>query len=165
MKGKFEDVIKKFQSKKTKSYDLLIKGGADYQNSFYKLCERIIMNEEIPSSFHKTVLHMIGKKGPADILKNNRFIHMKDFLPRTCEALVVNVMKEDIIENSSIYQVGGQPGHSIEEHLFTIKKFMLLLEQNKEGMVLTLVDIIAFYDRENIFDVMDTLNTIGVNKK
>ena len=42
---------------------------------------------------------------------------------------------------------------------------MLLLEQNKEGMVLTLVDIIAFYDRENIFDVMDTLNTIGVNKK
>ena len=98
-------------------------------------------------------------------MKNNRFIHMKDFLPRTCEALVVNVMKEDIIENSSIYQVGGQPGHSIEEHLFTIKSLMLLLEQNKEGMVLTLVDIIAFFDRENIFDVMDTLNTIGVNKK
>ena len=54
------------------------------------------MNEEIPSSFHKTVLHMIGKKGPADILKNNRFIHMKDFLPRTCEALVVNVMKTPV---------------------------------------------------------------------
>ena len=32
-------------------------------------------------------------------------------------------------------------------------------------MILTLVDIIAFFDRENIHDVMQTLNDIGVNKK
>ena len=32
-------------------------------------------------------------------------------------------------------------------------------------MIITLVDIIAFFDREDIYDVMQTLHTIGVNKK
>ena len=32
-------------------------------------------------------------------------------------------------------------------------------------MILTLVDIISFFDRENIYDVMNTLHEMGVNKK
>ena len=32
-------------------------------------------------------------------------------------------------------------------------------------MILTLVDIVAFFDRENIYDVMQTLIEIGVNQK
>ena len=32
-------------------------------------------------------------------------------------------------------------------------------------MILTLVDIISFFDRENIYDVMQTLDDIGVDKK
>ena len=32
-------------------------------------------------------------------------------------------------------------------------------------MIITLVDIVAFFDREDIYDVMDTLHKIGVNKK
>ena len=39
------------------------------------------------------------------------------------------------------------------------------MEHSGDGMVFTLVDIIAFFDRENIVDVMDTLSEIGVNKK
>ena len=30
---------------------------------------------------------------------------------------------------------------------------------------MTCVDIVAFFDRENIIDVMDTLDNVGVNKK
>ena len=110
---------------------------------------------------------MIWKqKGPSEILKNSRFIHMKDgFLPRTCEALVVEKMKDKILKSSSKYQIGGQPGHSPEEHIFTIKSIMALMEMEKMGIIITLVDIEAFFDREDIYDVMDTLNKIGVNKK
>ena len=32
-------------------------------------------------------------------------------------------------------------------------------------MILTLVDIISFFDRENIYDVMQTLDDIGVDRK
>ena len=87
------------------------------------------------------------------------------FLPRTCEALVAGKMKQCILAGSSKYQVGGQPGHSPEEHIFTIKSIWAMLEEQKKGMIITLVDIIAFFDREDIGDVMQTLYKIGVNQK
>ena len=34
-----------------------------------------------------------------------------------------------------------------------------------KGMIITLVDIMAFFDKENIYDGMQTLSEIGVNKK
>ena len=110
---------------------------------------------------------MIWKqKGPAEILKNSRFIHMKEnFWPRVCEAMVVDKMKGPILKGSSKYQVGGQPGHAPEEHLFTIKSLWAKLEMEGWGMILTMVDIIAFFDRENIYDVMQTLHEMGVSKK
>ena len=166
-KDDFNEVIRKFQSKATKSYDFLLKAGGKYQDVMHKLCKRIIENEEFPASFRKTILFMIWKqKGPAEVLKNSRFIHMKEgFLPRTCEALVVGKMKESILDSSSKYQVGGQPGHFPEEHLFTVKSVWAKLEKDGKGMIVTLVDIVSFFDREDIGDVMDTLWKIGVNKK
>jgi hypothetical protein len=88
-------------------------------------------------------------KGPAEILKNSRFIQMKEgFWPSTCEALVTNKMKDTILESSSMYQVGGQPGHAPEEHIFTIKSLWAMLEKEGSGMILTLVDIISFFDEK-----------------
>ena len=163
----FNEVLRKFNSKTTKSYDFLLKAGSKYQEAIFKLCKRVIENEEFPVGFRKTILYMIWKqKGPADVLKNSRFIHMKEsFLPRTCEALVVGKMKNCILNSSSKFQVGGQPGHGPEEHIFTIKSVWAMLEMEGKGMIITLVDIVAFFDREDIGDVMDTLHKIGVNKK
>ena len=55
------------------------------------------------------------------MLKNNRFLHMRNVLARTVDAIVVKQMKQPLISKLSIYQVGGLPGHSILEHLLTIK--------------------------------------------
>ena len=68
------------------------------------------------------------------------------FLPRTCEALAVGKMKECILKSSSKKCV-GQAG---DEGL---------------GIIITLVDIVAFFDRKDIRDVMQTLYRIGVNQK
>ena len=38
-----------------------------------------------------------------------------------------------------------------------------MLEMEGKGMIITLVDIVSFFDREDIGDVMETLNKIGVN--
>ena len=57
----FKDVLKKFSKKPTKTYDFLLKAGPSYQNAIFKLCKRMIDNEEIPESFHKTTLVMIWK--------------------------------------------------------------------------------------------------------
>ena len=38
----FDDVVKKFGSKSTKSYDFLLKAGVRYQNAIFKLCKKMV---------------------------------------------------------------------------------------------------------------------------
>ena len=167
LKDDYDEVLSKFQSKTTKSYDFILKGGPSYKDAMFKLCKLMIKKEVFPTSFRKTLLNMIWKqKGLAEILKNNRFIHSKEsFVPRLCEALATNKMKRKILSKSSKYQVGGQPGHSSEEHIYSIKTVWMMLEMMDMGLIITLVDLIAFFDKESIYDVMQTLSDIGVNKK
>ena len=63
--------------------------------------------EEFPSSFEETTLHMLWKrKGRADILSDNRFLHCKEWFPRVAEGLVVEEgLKRPLVEGSSIYQI------------------------------------------------------------
>ena len=104
-------------------------------------------------------------KGPMNVLKNNRFLHMKDVLARTVDALVVSKMKQQLVDSSSIYQVGGLPGHSIHEHLLTLKTVMAGMEEKKRGFIFLAIDFVSFFDREDIFDCLETLDKIEVNKK
>ena len=66
------------------------------------LSRRIIQEEEIPERFSETVLHQLWKnKFPKEDLKNHRFIHIKDWLPRCMESLIVGKMKVPILEAGS----------------------------------------------------------------
>ena len=88
---------------------------------------------------------MIWKgKGPAEVLKNSRFLHMKPILPRACEAVVVGRMKKRILQASSIYQVGGQPGHSTDKSIFIIKSLIARAEETGKSFLFSLVDIVGF---------------------
>ena len=100
-----------------------------------------------------------------EILKNNRFLHMKDVLARCVDALVVRQMKEALITRLSIYQVGGLPGHSTLEHLLTLKTVLARMEEIGSGLIFLAMDIISFFDKEDIFDCLDTLEQLYVNKK
>jgi len=165
-KDDFNEVIRKFRSKQTKTYDFILKASEEYREALFRLCKRFLDREDFPRRMQKTTLHMIWKrKGLPEIMKNNRFIHMKDYLARLCEAMVVGMMKEKIFASATVFQIGGQAGHSIEEHIFSLKSLIGLMEMQGRGIILTLVDIIAFFDREDILDVMDTLDTLGVDRK
>ena len=74
-------------------------------------------------------------------------------------------MKDCILSSSSKFQVGGQPGQAPGEHFFTIKSLWAMLLLEGSGMILTLVDIVAFVYRWNIHDVMLTLHESGLEKK
>ena len=78
-----------------------------------------------PGSFDLTTLHQIYKgKGRKDVLSNSRYIHSKEWLPRLSEGMVVESMKEVILKKSSTYQIGGQPGHRAQEHIFSMKSIL-----------------------------------------
>jgi hypothetical protein len=100
-KDDFDKVVKKFEVKRKHSYDFLVKAGPDFKQAVFKLCQRMIENEEFPISFEKTILQQIYKgKGSRTDLSNSRFIHLKEWLPRTCDALVVGGMKKKILSSS-----------------------------------------------------------------
>jgi hypothetical protein len=100
-----------------------------------------------------------------ETLKNNRFLHMKEVLARCVDSLVVRQMKDALISRLSIYQVGGLPGHSILEHLLTLKTVLARMEQIGSGLIFLAMDIISFFDKEDIYDCPNTLEKLEVNKK
>ena len=100
-----------------------------------------------------------------EFLKNNRFLHMKQVLARTVDAIVVTQMKQPLISKLSMYQVGGLPGHSTNEHLLTIKTVLSRLEQLGQGFIFMVMDIVSFFDKEDMFDCLTTMEELDINKK
>ena len=74
-------------------------------------------------------------------------------------------MKPKILENSTKFQIGGQPGHTHTEHVFTILSIIIKAEKDGEGIIFAAADIIKFFDKEDIFDVMGELYNSEVNPK
>ena len=81
------------------------------------------------------------------------------------EAVVVENMKEKIIEATPNTQLGGMPGHLSAEHLVTLKTWMKFKEDRKENGIFTLFDLTKFFDKESLLDCLYELNKIGVSYK
>ena len=159
-------ILKKLKQKGKKLYWLLTKAGDSYKTAIFQLLKKIVAEEEIPKSYLDTSLSMIWKKkgSPLD-LNNMRFIHCKGYRPKVLEALVVENMKEKIIEATPNIQLGGMPGHSSAEHLVTLKTWMKFKEDRKENGIFTLFDLTKFFDKESLLDCLYELNKIGVSYK
>ena len=122
----FKKVVDKFKSNNKRIYDFLFKAGSNYQNAIFNLTKRMIKDEEFPESFNETLLQQIWKqKEDKSILKNNRYIHTKNWKQRLTEGIVVMAgLKKPILNASSPFQIGGAgdeqapaaPVHCEEHH-------------------------------------------------
>ena len=120
----------------------------------------MIEEEEFPCNFDNTTLHQIFKgKGKREVLSNNRFIHSG------MEGMVVDYMKDNILKGASPYQIGGQPGHQPQEHIFSIKSMISKYTMEGKLMMLQTYDISKFFDKEVFEDVMNTLYEMNVDSK
>ena len=87
----FDEMVKKLEKKNKRSYDFLVKTGEHFKRVVFKLCKPLLESESFPVRFYKTTLHQLWKKKhPKEDLGNHRFLHIKDWLPKCCEALVVS---------------------------------------------------------------------------
>ena len=111
----------KFESKKSLTYSFIINSGLKYRLAMLKLCERFIKKEVFPKSFDITTLVQLPKKGSQLYLDNSRFLHMKLWLPRLCEAVTVRGMKDDILAAGTKFQIGGCTGQRTQFHLFVVR--------------------------------------------
>ena len=90
---------------------------------------------------------------------------MKGVYAKTVDALVVEKLKKTPVKSAIIYQIGGLPGHLINEHLITLKTIMAWAEVTKTGIVFLIMDIMSFFEKEDIFDCLETMKRLRVNKK
>ena len=90
---------------------------------------------------------------------------MKEWTARLVEALVVEPMKEDIFAAGTKYQIGGCPGKRTVFHLFVIKSNIALKIIKGQGVILTLLDLIKFFDKQSLIDACNTLYQAKVNTK
>ena len=148
----FFDVLKKFDSKKSATYEFITKSGRQFQLAILKLCQRLIKNEVFPNRFNLTTLVQLPKKGNAQQLENKRFIHMKEWLVRLVEALAIQPMKEDIFRAGTKFQIGGCPGQRTVFHLFVVKSNIAIKIKMGQGILLTFLDLIKFFDKQSLID-------------
>ena len=161
----FWETIQKCKTKNKRSYDWITKAGTKYQEAMMMMIKKMIKYEEFPKSFDKTLLIQIHKSGSSQDLANSRFIHMKEALAKITESLVVKGMKEDILEASSKFQIGGQPGMRTNFHLFVLKSMIGIKENSEEGTIITVADIEKFFDKESLIDCMVSLNEANIDHK
>ena len=159
----FDDIVNRFERKNKPAYYFLTNAGPNFQTSVFKLCKRLIEEEDFPKTFSETTLKQLWKKkGSREDLNNHRYIHLKDWKPRLTETIITSMMKEDILRAGTKYQIGGVPGHRIEEHLIVLKSFIQKITEQKKGVVIQLVDYKKFFDSERLRTVMASLH---VNQK
>ena len=83
-------------------------------------------------------------------------------------ALAVREMKDAIIDAGTKYQIGGCPGQRTQFHLFVIKRLIALRIQpggKNAGSILTVADIMKFFDKQSLVDAMDSLHKAKINQK
>ena len=59
--------------------------------------------------------------------------------------LVTSMMKQDIIDAGTKFQIGGIPGHRVEGHLIVLKSFIQRRIKLNQGVVIQLVDFNFFF--------------------
>ena len=144
----------------------LVKSGDSFKEMIFNFGCRVLNNEEIPENFDETSLVQIYKgKGPREILSNSRFIHMKPWLPKLCESVVVGKMKPKIVEEVSEFQIGGLPSYRPSHHLFVVKSVIALYMLMGLAVIIQYFDLRKFFDKEPLRDAMDVLYKCDVPKK
>ena len=74
-------------------------------------------------------------------------------------------IKEDTFKAGTKFQIGGCPGKRIVFHLFVVKSNIVRKIKQGLGVILTLHDLIKFFDKQSLVDACDALQKAKVNNK
>ena len=111
------------------------------------------------------MIQLYKGKGDKSDFGNQRFIHIKEEIPKSFEHIVVTKMKPIIIKYVSKYQIGAIPGHQASEHLFTLKSVISLYISLGIPSILFCYDIAKYFDSESLRDAMNALYEYGIKGK
>ena len=161
---RFENTWKTLKSTKKDKYKFLMHGGSDLKESVFKLFQVVWQTETCPLLWDKTQIIQIFKAGNVEELTCFRNIHIKSEIGKMFGHIVVNKVKENLTNNMSPFQT-ARPGHRSQENIFILKSLMALNEKYDEPLILQLMDIKTFFDKELLVDVLDAAYANNVKGK
>ena len=159
----------RFQQLKRKGgskYKFILRAGKSLHDALYRLFEVVWNGEKKPDSWRDTTIIQIWKgKGLKEDLNNKRSLHIKPEIQKFFGHMVTNQIKPIIVENISPFQIGAIPGHRAEEHLFTLKSFIMMMEKNSSAVSVELLDLVKYFDSQSLVDNMNKLHKGKVRGK
>ena len=163
----FETTLKELKKKGSRKYQSILKAGNSLLNAIFRLFQVVWKTEDIPELWRETtVIKMFkGKGGDKRDLNYQRFIHTKKEYQKAFSHIVTKEIKPIVVDSISSFQIGAIPGHRSQEHLYTIKSAILLIEKNESAIGVQLLDLIKYFDSENLIDNMDELYKGNVKGK
>ena len=162
---RFEETWKILKSTKKEKYKFLFNAGPDIKEAIFPLFKVVWETEECPTLWEKTKIIQIFKgKSEVEDIKGYRNIHLKEEIGKMFRHILVSKLKDRLTGNMSIYQT-AKPGHRSEENLFVVKSLMMLKEKYKEPLILQLMDLETFFDKECLIDVLDAAYSNNIKGK
>lgn len=151
----FEEVMKKIKISNKNVYRDLVKAGDSFKRSVFKFYNLCYMKEVMPASFFETnLLKLFKGKGVRTELKSNRFIHLKGWLAKTYEKMLMTKLEGKMFSCTPELQVGGQKQGSTNEHLLSMIISMRRLEESQNAGGIIFLDIKACFDRVRLSDIL-----------
>ena len=165
-KNDYQNFLKQIAKKSKEKYQFILKAGQSLHDALYALYKRVWESGRKPSIWENTTCIQLFKgKGRSDEFKNQRYIHMKEEIPKGFEYIVMDKVKPTMMKNCTKFQIGAIPGHQAAEHLYTIKSVMALFQLAGLALILTCFDLKKYFDSENLKDAMNSLFHYGVKGK
>ena len=139
-------------------YNFILRGGPSLHAALFKLFQVVWDEERKPDSWCNTLVIPIPKgKGKKNDMNSKRLIHTKTQIPKFFQHIVTAAVKPTIVENISPFQIGAVPGHRAQEHLFTVKSFITMVEKKEEAVGIQIFDLKKYFDKEFLQDGLNEL--------
>ena len=162
----FQKALDEVSKKKPGQYDFILKSGNSYKDALFKLFKKVWEKEKKPESWRRTTILQIpkgtGEVGDMTMMRN---IHLKHPIPKLFGHILMNQVKDKLMESMTKFQLGTKKGHRPQEHIFVLKSVMALYEMYKEGLLINLFDISKFFDKEELHDVLGEAYSGGLRGK
>ena len=156
-------VLRKIKLKNKNVYRDLTMSGNNFKSAMFKFFNACYVNEFTPDDFcYTTLMKLYKNKGKRTELKSNRFLHLKGWLPKTFEKLLMTKLEGRMSDHTPECQIGGQKLSSTNEHLLTAITLMRRLEKEQGGGGSIFMDIKACFDRIHLRDILVETAKAGI---
>ena len=154
----FNSALRHLSSKHGEKYKFILKAGPAYLNALLNLFILIWKTEQIPQAWHSSSLVQLYKSSSdKHSLTNMRFIHTKSDTAKLFGHIVISEAKSNIFKYMSKYQIATKPGHRASEHLYAVMSVLGTIQKKKKAIIVSMWDLKAFFDSENLIDCMSEL--------